>query len=68
MLVLQKFHDLRDMECEFQIRDRFEKTLTESGGIGREGNITDASFVEVPCQHNNRRQSARPTGFKRNGG
>ena len=23
MLVLQKFHDLRDMECEFQIRDRF---------------------------------------------
>ena len=23
MLVLQKFHDLRDIECEFQIRDRF---------------------------------------------
>ena len=23
MLVLQKFHDLKDIECEFQIRDRF---------------------------------------------
>jgi IS5 family transposase len=50
--------------------ERFDQILTEGGLIGRKGSIVDASFVEVPRQHNNRKENEqikegeRPEGFE----
>lgn len=38
--------------------ERFEQHLRESGLIGTEGKIVDASFVDVPRQRNNREDNA----------
>jgi IS5 family transposase len=51
---------------------RFERHLRESGLMGQEGKIIDASFVDVPRQRNSREENAEiksgkvPESFKEN--
>lgn len=42
-----------------QLFKKFNSTLTKQGVISKEGNMVDASFVEVPRQRNSREENAQ---------